>query len=219
VVAHPERVRTILNGVDTELFAPRPDDGSLHRELGLLPSRPIIGSIGRLEFIKGYDIVVEAFRELGSRGPGAESPALVIAGDGSASGELHTRIRRHGLEGDVKLLGWRSDLLRLYSGFTLFTMGSRSEGTSVSLLEAMSVGLCPVVTDVGGNRAVLGPALAHRLVPPEDPIALAAAWRQALADPAGRASDGAAGRRRVEQAYAQSTMIRAYEALYAEESL
>jgi len=41
-----------------------PDDGVLRRELGLAPDVPIIGSIGRLEPIKGYDIMVEAFAQL-----------------------------------------------------------------------------------------------------------------------------------------------------------
>jgi glycosyltransferase involved in cell wall biosynthesis len=93
-------------------------------------------------------------------------------------------------------------------------MSSRSEGTSVSLLEAMSAGLCPVVTDVGGNAAVLGPALRHRLVPPADPEALAMAWRDALVDSDRRTADGAAARQRVKAVYSLEEMVRRYESLY-----
>ena len=78
----------------------------------------------------------------------------------------------------------------------------------------MSAGLCPVVTDVGGNAAVLGPGLAHRLVPPREPAALAAAWTAALADPGRRQADAAAARRRVQDAFSLRTMVRRYEALY-----
>ena len=99
---------------------------------------------------------------------------------------------------------------------SIFTMGSRSEGTSVSLLEAMSAGLCPVVTNVGGNAAVLGPALQHRLVPPVNPDALAAAWTAALTDDARRAADARAARERVLAEFSVGAMVRGYAATYKE---
>ena len=93
-------------------------------------------------------------------------------------------------------------------------MSSRSEGTSVSLLEAMSSGLCPVVTHVGGNAAVLGDGLRHRLLAPENPEALAAAWLDALGHPAARSGDAAQARARVQANFGLEAMVRRYEALY-----
>jgi len=214
VVAYPERVRTILNGVDTEEHAPRPDDGALRAELGLPPDAPIIGSIGRLERIKGYDLLIEAAALLLRDWTGAPAPVLVVAGDGTELEGLQARVGELGLQGRVFLLGWRKDLSSLYRAFTLFTMTSRSEGTSVSLLEAMSSGLCPVVTPVGGNAAVLGPDLAHRLVASLEPADIAAGWRDALRDEAGRVRDAKRGRVRVEARFGLQAMTRAYEALY-----
>ncbi len=118
--------------------------------------------------------------------------------------------------GSVVLLAYLTGATT-YAIFTrvlIFTMSSRSEGTSVSLLEAMAAGLCPVVTDVGGNAAVLGEELRHRLVPPEAPEALAAAWRAALNDPACRAADARAARRRVEARFGVDVMVRQYETTY-----
>lgn len=102
----------------------------------------------------------------------------------------------------------------LHASFTIFTMSSRSEGTSVSLLEAMAASLCPVVTDVGGNAAVLGEELRHRLVRPEAPEALAAAWWAALNDPARRAADARGARRRVEARFGVDVMVRQCETTY-----
>jgi glycosyltransferase involved in cell wall biosynthesis len=110
----------------------------------------------------------------------------------------------------VRLLGWRDDIHALHAAFTLFTMSSHSEGTSISLLEAMSAGLCPVVTDVGGNRAVVGDELAHRLVPREDPAALAAAWCDALVDRERRMADSDCARQRVERCFDLQAMVRRY---------
>jgi glycosyltransferase involved in cell wall biosynthesis len=138
----------------------------------------------------------------------------VLAGDGAQRAALEQAARGAGVAEQVHMLGWRDDIRDLHTAFSLFTMSSRSEGTSVSLLEAMSAGLCPVVTDVGGNAAVLGPALRHRLVPPADPDALAMAWRDALVDADRRAADGAAARQRVKSVYSLEEMVRRYESLY-----
>jgi glycosyltransferase involved in cell wall biosynthesis len=215
VVRHPERIRVIRNGVDTIVYRPRPDRGAIRRELGLAPEIPILGSIGRIERIKGFDVMLEAFAKLRSSWSGGPAPVLVVAGDGAERPRLAGRIEEHALQGEVRLLGWRDDVHALHESFTLFTMSSRSEGTSLSLLEAMSAGLCPVVTDVGGNAAVLGPELGHRLVPSEDPAALAAAWRDALLDRSRREQDSLTARRRVEEAFGIDAMVRAYETLYA----
>jgi glycosyltransferase involved in cell wall biosynthesis len=214
VVRDAARIRVITNGVDTEVYRPRPDTGVIRRELGLAPEIPILGSIGRLEWIKGYDIMLAAFGKLRAGWGSGPAPVLVLAGDGSQRPALEASIERHSLRGAVRLLGWRDDVQALHEAFTLFTMSSRSEGTSVSLLEAMSAGLCPVVTTVGGNAAVLGEELRHRLVPSEDPDALAAAYREALLEPAGREADSIVARRRVEANFGVKTMARAYETLY-----
>jgi glycosyltransferase involved in cell wall biosynthesis len=215
VMSDPSRLLTIVNGVDTDAWRPCPDTGALRRELSLAANVPIIGSIGRLEPIKGYDVMVEAYARLRGewRGPGP-APALVVVGDGVDRARLVELGARLGLDGGLFLLGWRDDVRAFHAAFTLFTMSSRSEGTSVSLLEAMSAGLCPVVTDVGGNRGVLGPELRHRLVPPENPAALADAWAAGLTDRAARERDGSAARRRVEEGFSLDAMVRAYERLY-----
>jgi len=215
VVSYPDLIVLVPNGVDTEHHRPRPDDGALRRELGLSPEVPIIGSIGRLEPIKGYDIMIEAFAQLRKQWSSGVPPVLVVAGEGSERHRLDQLITAHGLDGQVRLLGWRDDVEHLHSAFSFFTMTSRSEGTSVSLLEAMSAGLTPVVTNVGGNAAVLGGMLNHRLVTPGDTAAITTAWRDALEDRARLQADSATARRRIEQDFSLRAMVRAYETLYS----
>jgi glycosyltransferase involved in cell wall biosynthesis len=215
IVPRSTRLLVLENGVDTSLYAPQPDSGVLRRELGLGPDVPILGSVGRLEQIKGYDVMIEAFARLRASWTGGAAPVLVVGGDGSAREDCRRAAETHGVAESVFLLGWRDDIHDLHSGFTLFTMASRSEGTSVSLLEAMSAGLCPVVTNVGGNGAVLGMALRHRMVPSEAPDRLAEAWRNALEDRAALARDGALARRRVEEEFSLERMVRRYDELYA----
>jgi len=210
------RVVWIPNGVRTDLFAPRPDSGVLRRALGLAADVPLIGSVGRLEPVKGFDVMIEALARLLATWDGGQPPILVVAGDGSERGALEDLARRLGVDRQVRLLGWHDRPSDLLETITIFTLASRSEGTSISLLEAMSSGVCPVVTRVGGNAAVLGPALAHRLVPADDPAALAAAWRAALTDPELRTRDAAAGRTQAEACYGLDAMVRRHADLYRE---
>ncbi|HEX6938513.1 MAG TPA: glycosyltransferase [Longimicrobiales bacterium] len=217
IVARGVPIRVILNGVDTARFHPRPDDGGLRDALGLPPDVPVLGSIGRLAWDKGYDVVIDAFARLRTdwRRP-TPAPVLVIAGDGAERADLERRIARHRLGDAVHLLGWRDDAPSLLAGFSVFTLASRMEGTSISLLEAMSTGIPSIVTDVGGNAAVLGPELRHALVPPDDAAALAAAWADLLADPDRARRDGIVARRRVERHFSVEATVREYEQLYRE---
>jgi glycosyltransferase involved in cell wall biosynthesis len=208
------RIVVIPNGVDTDLHRPSPDTGALRHSLGVGPTVAILGSVGRLEVVKGYGVMLQAFALLQREWRGGPSPILVIGGEGSERSRLQELAGSLGLGGSVHLLGWRDDIADLHAAFTLFTMASRSEGTSVSLLEAMSAGLCPVVTDVGGNGAVLGSTLRHRVVPPDDPGALATAWLDALHNPARRRDDAQLARERVCQVYGLEGMVRAYAAIY-----
>ncbi|HXW97626.1 MAG TPA: glycosyltransferase, partial [Gemmatimonadales bacterium] len=135
-------------------------------------------------------------------------------GDGSERTALQAQAARLGIGDSVRLLGWRDDVHDLHAAFDLFTLASRSEGTSISLLEAMSAGLCPVVTDVGGNREVLGSELGELLSPSEDPAALAAAWERVLAEPARRKALAQVAQTRARDQYDVSQMVASYERLY-----
>jgi len=213
------RLVVVANGIDAEHIRPRGDPGTIRRELGIAEDAPVIGSIGRFYPVKGYDVVLHAHARLLHEWSSLPRPVLVLAGDGWERDALERLATELGIASDTRFLGWRDDTIELLATFSIFTMGSRSEGTSMSLLEAMSSGLCPVVTNVGGNSAVLGDTLAHRLVPSENPDALAAAWRDALADASIRQRDAAAARSRVLHRFTTAAMVRGYEALYQRGSL
>lgn len=215
IVPERHKIHMILNGIDTDVYCPRPDPGTVRRHLGVSATTPVLGSIGRLQAIKGYDIMIEAFRRLHAGWEHGPAPVLLLAGEGSQRRHLETVAGSYGLRDTIRFLGWRDDVHDLHATFTLFTLASRSEGTSISLLEAMSAGLCPVVTNVGGNADILGEELRHRLVPPEDPGALAHAWKKALQDVVTRERDAQTARRRVMAEFGVAAMARSYEDLYA----
>jgi len=207
-------VRVIRNGVDTDAFRPRPKRAELLATLGIPVDRPVIGSVGRLQPVKRYADLLRAMAALVA-GSEDQPPVLLLVGDGQEREALDALVRQLGIVEHVRMPGWRDGVPDLLNLMDLFVLASESEGTSVALLEAMASGCCPVVTAVGGNPDVLGPTLAHRLVPPAQPDALAAALGAALGDRAALARDRERARARVVNAYSLRSMVEGYESAYA----
>jgi glycosyltransferase involved in cell wall biosynthesis len=173
VVHDASALRVITNGVNVERLQPPADRGALRRSLDLPENALIIGSVGRLEPVKNYRLAIRAFAKLQAAGVQGGGPLLVLAGDGSERPGLEALAQELRVADRVKFLGWRNDAERLYGAFDVFTLSSLSEGTSISLLESMSCGVCPAVTDVGGNAAAIGPDLSSVMVPSDDADRLA----------------------------------------------
>lgn len=207
-----DRLQVIRNGIDTRRFAP--GESAFRASRGLSDDTVLLGSVGRLEPVKGYDTLLRALRRLLDRSDLDRPVHLVLAGDGSLRGHLEALAGELGLGEHVTFLGWWDDPEGLLQALDVFVLTSLSEGTSISLLEAMSSGCCPVVTRVGGNPDVLGPDLQHRLVPSRDPEAVAEGLARAVLDTEARTADGRVGRRRVEDAFAVSGMVEAYSRVY-----
>lgn len=215
VVGAGSRIDVITNGVDTRRYRPRPDDGGVREAFHVPAGAPVIGTVGRFDPIKAYDMMVEAFARLLAEWSDGPAPILMFVGDGLERPVVEAAADRCGVRDSIRITGIVDDVERYHSTLAVFSLSSHSEGTSISLLEAMSAGVCPVVTDAGGNRACLGPALEHRLVPTRNPTALAAAWRSALMDDTRRMSDAAVARARVQLAFGRDHMVEQYAALYA----
>lgn len=216
VVHHPTRVRVIVNGVDTDRLRPHSLPSSVRAQIGVPDDAPVIGSVGRLEPIKNYALAIRALAGLPGPFAAGRAPYLILVGDGSERRELELLASGLGVAERVRFLGWRDDAEQLYHAFDIFTMTSRSEGTSISLLEAMAAGTCPIVTDVGGNRAVLGPALDSLLVPDNSEAALTRAWRFHLENPDITAALAQQARLRVEKSFSLARMAEQHATLYRE---
>jgi glycosyltransferase involved in cell wall biosynthesis len=118
--------------------------------LGLKPDVPILGSIGGSSLSSGNDVMYRGFRSAPSDRTGRPAPVLVIGGGwqpeaGAAGPNRHVRACWHGLSARLA-----ANIHDLQSAFTMFSMSFPEPKVLRNLLEAMSAGLCPVVTDVGG---------------------------------------------------------------------
>ncbi|MGB8839648.1 MAG: glycosyltransferase, partial [Aliidongia sp.] len=149
--AFPSRPALLIrNGIDTDRFVPGDRYAARHR-FRLPPDVPIIGCAARLERVKGVDLLLEAFAELSA------PTRLVIAGDGSESGNLRDLAIAHGLADRVDFLGRIDDMPKFYQALDVFCLASRAEGLPLSLLEAQASGVRAVAFDVGGVAEALCP--------------------------------------------------------------
>jgi glycosyltransferase involved in cell wall biosynthesis len=205
------RVVTIINGIDTTRFAPKGRSGILREALGIGPDVPLIGCVARLDPVKNLPLLIEAMLLLVRHVPDAR---LAIVGDGPLRESLRERAEALGLGDRVLLPGTFADTAPVYRDFDVFVLPSVSEGTSISVLEAMASGITVVATAVGGTPQLLDGGTCGTLVPSGDPEAMAGAIRHLLSDPVRRAAMARAARERVLEEFGHAAMVRAYEKLY-----
>ncbi len=139
---------------------------------------------------------------------------LRIAGDGPCRASLEQQAQRLGIQRHVHFLGQIHHVPELLAGARLFVLPSRTEGISLTLLEAMARGLPVVACRVGGNPEVVAEEQTGILVPAENPKELAQALFRLWTQPDLCATMGMAGRRRVEELFDVRRMVAEYEKLY-----
>ncbi|MGK5448194.1 glycosyltransferase family 4 protein [Streptomyces radiopugnans] len=189
------RVVRIRNGVDIPPAA-GPADGC-HG-----PAR--IGAVGRLTEQKGFDVLLAAVDLLVRRG---HEIAVDVAGEGRDRPALEETAA--GLP--VSFRGFVEDVPAFLRGLDLFCLPSRREALPLALLEAMAHALPCVVTAVGDIPEAVGEAV--RLVPPDDPRALAAALEALLRDARGRRELGERARRLARRGLGAEDMVAATAAV------
>ncbi|MCC6850554.1 MAG: glycosyltransferase [Deltaproteobacteria bacterium] len=207
-----ERTDVIPSGVDTGRFRPDADRAGAKARLGLDPTTPVIGTVGRLEPRKGTATLIAAVAALRDTG---RAFSAVVVGDGPLRRELEADVAARALGSRIRLLGDRTDVRGVLAALDAFVLPSRTEGMSNALLEAMAMGLPAIATAVGGNPEVIADGRSGLLVPAEDPGAMAAAVGRVLDDGALAVRLGAAARRAVEERYGARSMVRRLEAVYA----
>ena len=197
-----ERVFHIPNFADETPVAPLPRD-SFHSRT----DQPLLLAAGRLHVNKGFDVLLQALVHI----PDA---ILWLAGSGPEEAALKKLCLELNLTDRVRFLGWRDDVTALMRTADIFVCPSRYEGLGSIVMESW-VHQCPIVATASeGPGELIEDGKTGRLTPVDQPLPLAAAILELLADLTQRDLLKKNGEELYWQKYSKDVVVKQYEELY-----
>ncbi|HHV61374.1 MAG TPA: glycosyltransferase family 4 protein [Firmicutes bacterium] len=200
-----DRVRVIHNGVDETYF--RPPTASERRNaramLGVGLNSPVISLIGRLEPVKGHDVLIRALRGLRTMGVKA---IAVMAGEGSRRQELEKLATDAGVGDQVRFPGYIDSRTVLWASDAL-ALPSRKEGFALVVVEAMMCGVIPIRTPAAGAADQIKDGMNGFIIPFEDHKALADVFLRLIRDENLRRNVSAAASESARRNFSQRKMV------------
>ena len=181
-----ERIYTFPWGIDLNQFSPSkgsvdPVEPDLRARLGWQQNFVVL-SLRSWEPVYGVDVMLRGFALAAQQAPELR---LLMLGGGSQAGLVHRLIQEKGLQDIVHLGGQvkQADLPGFYRAADLYASAAHSDGSSVSLMEALGTGLPVLVTDIPSNHEWVDEGEQGWLFPDGDEYTLAECFLSALRSP------------------------------------
>jgi glycosyltransferase involved in cell wall biosynthesis len=168
---------------------------------------PLLLSLGRLHTNKGFDMLLTALAQL-------PEAYLLLAGVGPEREALEKLAVHAGVKPRVRFLGWREDIADLMATADLFVHPARHEPLGNVILEAWAHQRPAVATAADGPSLLIEDGKTGLLSPIDDPAALAATVRGALADRAATSRLAEAGHARYQRDFTKSAVVGQYRAFF-----
>lgn len=174
---------------------------------GIRPDALVAGWVGRLSRGKGADVLLDALAE--------SDPIwqLSVIGEGEEFGRLRQQAATLRISDRIAWHGPIANAGSLLAAFDAFVLSSRTEGTPITLLEAMNAGVPIVATSVGGVPDVVSSSHAL-LVPPEQPTMIAQALSELAREPSAATDRSMRAREKLLQSFSLVTWLDAVDAVY-----
>ena len=203
-------VAVTVQGIPVDdLVARRSDRAAARAGLGVAPDDVLVVTVANFREKKDYPTLLAAIAA------SQDHPRLrfVAIGQGPLEADMRALHARLGLGERLRFLGYHSDPPRVLAAADVFTLTSRHEGLPIAMLEAMALGVPPVVSAVGGIPEVVTDGVDGVLVAPGDASEFAIAFRALADDPVRRGHLGTAAALRAREFDITQTQ-RHLEALY-----
>jgi len=211
-ICRASKVRVIPSGLDFSVFEKLKVDVVKKRsELRLGPADLVVGMIGRLESIKGFEYFIDSAVIVSRQIPKAR---FLIVGEGSLHDELAARVRDLNMGQKIFFAGWREDIPEILSVLDVLALASLNEAVGRVLLEAGAVGKPVVATAVGGVPEIIKDNETGILVPSGDPAAMAQAVITLLKDEAKRDEMGRCAKKWVRDNFNDRSMVEKLDEIY-----
>lgn len=211
----PQKIRVIINGAEPLTSLSEEQRRKVRQSLGFEDDDLVVGMFARLEECKGHIYLLKAAEIMAGRGSRIK---ILLCGRGSLEQDLRQRVRDLGLEERVVFAGFCADISPYMNAVDVNVNCSvGTETSSLALSEGMSVGRPAVVSDYGGNGAMVEHGVSGLVVPRADPAALSDALLYLERDPARLREMGEAAKQRYRQRFTPQRMTRELEKFYLEQ--
>ncbi|MDD2898195.1 MAG: glycosyltransferase [Desulfuromonadaceae bacterium] len=206
-------VAVLHNGIDIDFWQRSSAQPVLREELGIEPGHFLVGTVARITYDKDLPTFYNVAEIVAKQN---KNVTFVIVGDGYGDELPRAKedVARRGLESVIRFTGHRNDLRDVYASFDLFLMTSLTEGMPNTLLEAMSLGVPAVSTDVGGIPELLEDGVGGYLSPVGDSASLAGHVIRMLQDSELLTRCGNASRTCIETKFSFERRVRKMEEYY-----
>ena len=206
-----ERMSAIPNAVAAPQSLTEAEQLEFRREWQIPPEAKLVGFAGRLAKQKRVRDLIWSMQLMSSL---RDDTYLVIIGDGPERDRLEAFSKHYGLDGRIRFIGHQPDADRLLGILDVFWLASDFEGMSNSLMEAMSLGIPGVVSDIPPNRELVTDGIEGRLFPVGDSAAICRLTADLLADPKAAQQMGQTASRRAQTDFSIEQLIDRYTQLY-----
>jgi glycosyltransferase involved in cell wall biosynthesis len=204
------KIKVIYNGIDLSKYE-RKESNRAMREFGVNGHQRVVGIVGRLQVEKGHVYFLEAAKEILKK---RQDVLFLVIGDGPLREDLESLTNRLEISSHVKFLGYRKDVVEIYSGLDVLVSASLREGLPMTLLEAMAVGVPIVATSVGGVPRIIKNNETGMLIQAEDIENMSKSVLLLLNNKEKRDYMSANAKRLVEDHFSAQIMSERYTAIY-----
>lgn len=204
------KIEVIYNGI-AELESDIPASKELRKTLSIAQDTLILGTIARLDPIKNHSLLISSFADIQQKYP---NTLLLIVGDGETRSDLERLVKQLNISDRVIFTGYKANPVDYLQLMDIFLLTSLSEGTAMTLLEAMSLSKPCIVTDVGGNPEIIEHRVSGLVTPSDDKNKLVAACILLLKESELRDKFGQAGRAIFEKKFTAEVMLEKYQVFY-----
>ena len=205
-----DRIEVIYNGIKPLKIDPI-KTLKLRQKLKIPDKSLVLGTIARLDPIKNHKMMLDAFSIILKSHP---DTVLVIVGDGEERENINQQIQALKLNNNVLMIGYDSQPQHYLALMDIFLLSSLSEGTSMTLLEAMSLNKACVVTDAGGNKEVIAGGENGIVTTNDDAAEFSQAILKLVDDKALLNQYGEASQHRFNRLFDVSVMVKRFNDLY-----
>lgn len=205
------RSYVITNGINIQTIHAKSQERAISgASLGISPDLFVIGSVGRFESVKRYDLMLNAFAVLHKKYPHTR---LVLVGVGSLQQALEIQANNLGLKEVITFIVGESSY-SYYPLFDCFSLSSDKEGISIALLEAMSFGLPCVITYAEQYHPIIKQNGNGVLVQAGNVALLAHAWEYLIVHPQFSIKIGQSAYATVAQQFSSTRMCQEYAHIF-----